>query len=236
MRPVALIGHADWETFGVAPATLEAAGIPWIEHLAHASDRLPALDDVSAVVVFGGDMNVDMTDRYPFLEPERKLIAGAIETGVPYLGICLGGQMLARALDDPVHRAGVREIGFKKIHPTAAASEDPLFSVLRDGDAVFHWHQDWFDLPDGGTLLASGDEVGTQAVRFGGRAWGTQFHFEIDRAELDLWLKTAGEDGVREWGSSTVEIRMQADRDLEAHERRAHEIFRRFWQIVRRAA
>ena len=87
MRPVALIGHADWETFGVAPATLEAAGIPWIEHLAHASDRLRARRRLRAVVVFGGDMNIDMTDRYPFLEPERELVAAAVASRVPVLGI-----------------------------------------------------------------------------------------------------------------------------------------------------
>jgi GMP synthase (glutamine-hydrolysing) len=235
MRPVALIGHADWETFGLAPATLEAAGLPWIEHLAHASDRLPSLPDVSAIVVFGGDMNVDMTDRYSFLEPERELIASAVGSGVPYLGICLGGQMLARALGHPVYPAGVKEIGFKPLHPTVAADGDPLFSVFDDGDTVFHWHQDMFELPDGAELLAAGDDVPTQAFRIGAAAWGTQFHFEVDRAELDLWLTTAGDDGVRAWGSSVDEIRAQADRELERHEARARELFRRFWQIVANA-
>ena len=235
MRPVALIGHADWETFGVAPASLEAAGLPWIEHLAHASDELPSLGEVAAIVVFGGDMNVDMTERYPFLEPERELIAAAVETAVPVLGICLGGQMLARALDHPVYPAGIREIGFKPLYPTVEARDDPLFSVFDDGDTVFHWHQDTFDLPEDAMLLATGDEVPTQAFRYGDAAWGTQFHFEVDRAELDLWLKTAGEDGVEAWGSSVERIRAEADRELERHEARARELFRRFWGIVRNA-
>lgn len=235
MRPVALIGHADWETFGLAPATLEAAGLPWIEHLAHVSDGLPTPEDVSALVVFGGDMNVDMTDRYPFLERERELIADAVRARVPYLGICLGGQMLARALGQPVHQAGVREIGFKPLRPAPEAKADPLFSVYAEGDTVFHWHQDWFDLPEGATLLATGHEVPTQAFRYGDAAWGTQFHLEIDRAELDLWLKTAGEDGVGAWGSSVDRIRAEADRELERHEARARDLFRRFWGIVRNA-
>jgi GMP synthase (glutamine-hydrolysing) len=236
MRPVALIGHADWETFGVAPATLEAAGLPWIEHLAHASDRFPELGGVSAIVVFGGDMNVDMTERYPFLEGERELIASAVSSDVPVLGICLGGQMLARALGHPVHPAGIREIGFKPLRPTAEAAGDPLFSVYDDGDTVFHWHQDTFELPEGATLLAAGDEVHTQAFRYGEAAWGTQFHFEVDQAELDLWLKTAGEEGLRAWGSSAEGIRAEAERELERHEARARELFRRFWAFVRNAA
>ncbi len=236
MRPVVLIGHADWETFGIAPATLEDAGIPWIEHLAHTAAELPSPNDVSAIVTFGGDMNVDMIERYPFLERERELIGAAVETGIPYLGICLGGQLLARALDHPVHPGGIREIGFKPIRPTTEARDDPLLSGFRDGDTVFHWHQDTFELPEGATLLATGDEVHTQAFRYGDLAWGTQFHFEVDRAELDLWLKTAGEDGVSAWGSSVDRIRAEAEDHLAAHEARARGLFARFWEIVRHAA
>ena len=94
-------------------------------------------------------MNIDMTDRYPFLEPERELIAAAVASRVPVLGICLGGQMLARALGHPVRPAGIREIGFKPLRPTPQAAADPLFSLYEDGDTVFHWHQDTFELPEG---------------------------------------------------------------------------------------
>src|SRR5262245_37808603 len=163
MRPVLLIGHADWETFGVAPGTLQDAGMPWIEHLSHTGAVQPHLADVSGIVVFGGQMNVDMTDVYPFLEAERALVRSAIEHAVPVLGICLGGQMLARALEPRGGAAGVREIGFNVLHPTAEAADDPLFSVFDEGDVVFHWHEDEFELPVGATLLARGDEVETQA-------------------------------------------------------------------------
>jgi GMP synthase (glutamine-hydrolysing) len=233
MRPVLLIGHADWETFGVAPGTLQEAGVPWLEHLAHTGADLPPLSEVSGVVLYGGEMNVDMTDRYPFLEAERAFVRRAVDTGVPYLGICLGGQMLARALDQPVHPGGAREIGFNALHPTPAAKDDPLLSVFEDGDVVFHWHEDSFELPEGATLLAAGDQVRMQAFRYGDAAWATQFHFEVDRAEMDLWLKTAGDDEVRAWGKSTDEIRAEADRYLDDHESRARELFGRFWDVVR---
>ena len=216
MRPVLLVGHADWETFGVVPGTLDAEGLPWIEHLAHTGAVLPELSEVSGVVVYGGIMNVDMTDEYPFLETEREYVRAALTAGVPYLGICLGGQMLARALDHSVYSAGVREIGFNALHPTPEASEDPLISVFDDGDVVFHWHEDTFDLPEDATLLATGDIVRTQAFRYGDRAWGTQFHLEVDRAEIDLWLKTAGDEGVREWGTTREELEA---RDRPVHRR-----------------
>ena len=236
MRPVLLIGHDDWETFGVAPSTLEEDGVPWIGHLSPTGRPLPDLSEISGLVIYGGVMNVDMTDAYPFLEIERRPVRAAVDAGVPYLGICLGGQMLARALDHPVYSAGVREIGFNALHPTAEAARDPLLSVFQDGDVVFHWHEDTFDLPEDATLLATGDEVKTQAFRYGERAWGTQFHFEVDRAEIDLWLKTAGDDEVRTWGKTSEEIRAETERFIDPHEGRARTLFRRFWDVCRAAA
>jgi GMP synthase (glutamine-hydrolysing) len=235
MRPVILVGHDDWETFGVAPGTLQETGTPWIEHLAHTGAELPPLSAISGIVLYGGVQNVDMTAEFPFLEHEREYVRSAVGAGVPYLGICLGGQMLARALDHSVYSAGIREFGFNVLHPTSAAAEDPLMSVFADGDMVFHWHSDTFELPEGATLLATGNDVSTQAMRYGDAAWGTQFHFEVDRAEIDLWLKTAGEDEVRAWGKTTEEIQAETERFIEGHEERARELFRRFWGIVRTA-
>lgn len=236
MRPVLLIGHADWETFGVAPGMLERVRMPWIEHLAHTGARLPRLSEISGIVLYGGDMNVDATDRYPFLETERTFVRSAVDAGIPYLGICLGAQMLARALDHPVYPSGVREIGFNALHPTPASVDDPLLAVFEDGDMVFHWHEDTFPLPEGATLLATGDDVHMQAFRYSEAAWGVQFHFEVDRAELDLWLKTAGDDGVRAWGKTTQQIREESQLHIEGHERRARELLGRFWELVRAAS
>ena len=233
MRPVLLIGHDDWETFGVAPATLRDSGTPWIEHLAHTGAELPPVSEISGIVLYGGAMNVDMTDAFPFLDDERRFLGSALGLGVPYLGICLGGQMLARALGHPVYSAGIREFGFKPLYPTPAARDDPLFCVFADGDVVFHWHEDTFELPEGATLLATGDDVHTQAIRYGETAWGTQFHFEIDRPEIELWLKTAGDDEVRAWGKTSEEIRTEAERHIDGHEERARALFRRFWDVVR---
>jgi len=233
MRPVLLIGHDDWETFGVAPSTLQTAGLPWEEHMAHRGAALPDLGAISGIVLYGGAMNVDRTDDHPFLADERAFVRGAVDAGVPYLGICLGAQMLARALDHPVYPSRIREIGFKTLHPTAEATDDALMSVFRDGDEVFHWHEDTFPLPEGATLLATGDEVPMQAFRYGSAAWGLQFHFEVDRAELDLWLKTAGEDTVKAWGTTTEQVQEEAGRFIDGHESRARELFGRFWAVVR---
>lgn len=232
MRPVLLIGHDRNETFGLAPAGLAGSGVEVIEHRALTGSALPPVDAVSGVVVFGGSMNVDMTDRYPFLQQERAFVRKAVDTGAPVLGICLGAQMLARAMDRDVYPAGLRELAFNVLHLTPEAADDPLMSVFRDGDMVFHWHEDTFDLPEGATVLGTGDVVDLQAFRIGDHAWGMQFHFEIDRAELELWLEAAGEDVVRAWGKPTAQVLEEADRYLATQEERATELFGRFGDVI----
>ena len=233
MKPVLLIGHDENETFGVAPTALSASGVEVLEHRSGFDRSLPLVDDVAGILLFGGSMNVDMTDTFPFLAEERSYVRKAVDTGIPYLGICLGAQMLARAMDRMVYPAGVREIGFNVLHPTPEAADDPLLSVFRDGDRVFHWHEDTFELPEGATLLATGDQVRVQAFRFGELAWGMQFHFEVDRSEMEQWFRSAGEDVVKAWGSTTVNLLEEADRWLEAQEARAREVFGRFADVVR---
>ena len=233
MKPVLLIGHDENETFGVAPGAFGECDVEVLRHHALGADALPPLDDIAGVVMFGGAMNVDATDRYPFLTEERVFVRKAVETGLPYLGICLGAQMLARAMDRTVYPAGVRELGFKVLHLTPETSGDQLLSVFREGDMVFHWHEDTFELPDGATVLGTGDVVHLHAFRIGDRAWGTQFHFEIDDSEMDLWLQSAGEDVVRAWGKTTAEVRAECDRYLATQEDRAREVFRRFAGVIR---
>jgi GMP synthase (glutamine-hydrolysing) len=235
VRPTLLIGHDPNETFGLAPSGLAGSGVEVLEHRAFSGAVLPPVDAVSGVVVFGGSMNVDMTARYPFLREERAFVRRAVDAGVPFLGICLGAQMLARAMDRDVYPAGIRELGFNVLHLTPEANADPLMSVFRDEDMVFHWHEDTFDPPEGATILGTGDEVHLQAFRIGDRAWGMQFHFAIDRAELGIWLEAAGEDVVRAWGKSTAEVLDESRRYLGTQETRATELFGRFGEVARHA-
>jgi GMP synthase (glutamine-hydrolysing) len=233
MKPILLVGHDPNETFGVAPRTLSTSGVTVHPHRAATDDTLPAPDEVSGVVVFGGAMNVDMTDEHPYLAEERRFVRDVVANGIPYLGICLGAQMLVRALDGRVYPAGIREIGFNALRPTSEGSNDPLLSAFADGDMVFHWHEDTFELPGGSVLLARGDHVPMQAFRIGDLAWGLQFHVEVDRDELELWLKSAGEDVIRAWGTTRERLIAEADRHMQAQEGRAREVFRRFAKLVR---
>lgn len=236
MKPVLLVRNDRVETFGLAISALEAAGVDLrIVDATRPGESLPDLGEVSAVVMFGGTANADEVHEHPFLLHDRELTREAVDRGVPYLGICLGAQILARALDRPVVKAPKREVGFEPVHPTAAASEDPLLSVFGDGDRVFHWHEDTVELPPGATLLATGEDVPLQAYRVGDLAWGIQWHVEIDGAELEMWLDEADAlmDLKATWGKSSDEVRVEAKEHLAAHEEKGREVFHRFANVVR---
>jgi GMP synthase (glutamine-hydrolysing) len=235
MQPVLLVRNDEYESFGVAPSSLAAAGVDVrTVNMTEPGARLPALADVSAVITFGGTANVDQVDRYPFLGAVRDYTREAVDEGVPYLGICLGAQLLARGLDSTVFKAAEKEFGFQAIALTPDAKDDPLLSLYEDGDMVFHWHQDTFELPEKATLLGTNQRVPNQAYRVGDRAWGIQFHQELDGPELGWWLDIADAamDLPSVWGKTSDAIREQAVHHMSGHEERGRELFRRFVGVV----
>ena len=237
MRPLLLVRNDPVDTFGIAPKVFADEGVDVL--VVDALDERaswPETEDVSGVVMFGGAMNVDELRVHPFLSRDRLLAREAVERSVPYLGICLGAQLLARAMDRPVFRAPAREIGFEPVHPTAAAVEDRLMEHYRDGDLVFHWHEDTLKLPDGAVQLAAGDRVPVQAFRVGDAAWGIQFHLEIDAAEIDLWLDDFGAGLESAWGKSPERIRAEARAYLDGSEEKGAQVLRRFAEFAREAS
>jgi GMP synthase-like glutamine amidotransferase len=219
------------ETFGVAPAAVQSVGATvevW-DALDGASPR-PSLDGIDGIVVFGSTFNVEHADEQPFIEETAEVIREALDRRIPFLGVCFGGQLLAWALDAKVGEGPTREIGFEPIHPTEEAAHDLLFSHLVDGDLAFQWHMDAFDIPEGATLLATGDQVGNQAFRVGDLAWGTQFHCEVNLSELEFWLQEFVKEGDlrADWGKSPEDVREEARRFMAEHESRGREVFERF--------
>jgi GMP synthase-like glutamine amidotransferase len=145
------------------------------------------LDDVEAVIVLGGPMNVYEEDKYPFLKKEDIFIKKVIKEGIPYLGICLGSQLLAKACQSPVHKSPQKEVGFSQITITAQGLNDPLFSGLSSELEVFQWHEDMFHIPDFGSLLATSKECTHQAFKVGRYAYGLQCHVEITDRSIKDW-------------------------------------------------
>lgn len=152
-------------------------------------EELPSdLSGISSVVCLGGPMNVYEEEKHPFLKKEDAFIKEVLKKDIPYFGVCLGAQLLAKAAGAKVYKAAEEEIGWSKIKLTDEGRKDKIFSGL-DTDVldVFQWHGDTFDIPKDGILLAEGDKVKNQAFRIG-NAYGFQFHVEIDEEKLAEWF------------------------------------------------
>ena len=229
MNPVLCVRNDPDDTLGITPLAFESLRLP-VECLdAFSPDvRWPGVEEISALVIFGGEMNADETERHPYLLTQRALMRRAVDAQLPVLGICLGAQMLARALDARVYRAPVRELGFKTLRLTAAGQGDALLSAFQTGDRVFQWHEDTFDLPAGAELLATGDDVPHQAFRFGRTAWGLQFHFEVDGPGVEAWLRVAEPTLSRDWNRPADEIRDELRMYLDAQQQRSRVLLAAF--------
>ena len=182
-------------------------------------DQGEAVPDPSAydmLLVMGGAMNVYQEDKHPWLIEETQAIRKAVETHKAVLGICLGGQLLAKALGAHIHLGAATEIGLMPITLTEAGTSDPLFEGLPKVEAV-EWHDDTFDIPNGAVPLARSEGCARQAFRFGPRAYGLQFHPEVSPSMLASWIKVEGGSIDRSTFQQAVEanvemLKAQADR------------------------
>jgi GMP synthase (glutamine-hydrolysing) len=153
-------------------------------------DAEPDVDKYQGLIILGGPMNVDMTDQYPHLETEVRIIRRAVERNIPILGICLGAQLIAKTLGAKVYKNPVKEIGWYNISLTPEGQEDPLLRHFEDTKRIFEWHGDTFELPEEATHLAYGESCTNQAFRIGDNIYGFQFHLEVDLALVERWLNT----------------------------------------------
>ena len=148
----------------------------------------PTIDEVDALMVFGGSMHVDQNDGHPWLSPEKAFLREQLERGTPILGVCLGSQLLAEAAGAQPHRIPEPEIGWYEIEITDAGAADPLLGPLAPSVELFEWHHYVAPLPPGAVELAQTPSC-VQAFRIEGKpAWGLQFHAEVTRENLYGWL------------------------------------------------
>ncbi|HOY10904.1 MAG TPA: type 1 glutamine amidotransferase, partial [Candidatus Omnitrophota bacterium] len=145
------------------------------------------LSGIEAVVSLGGPMNVYEEEKYPFLKQDHRFIQQVLQEGVPFLGICLGAQLLAKASGAKVSRAREEEIGFFSIRLTEDGVKDPLLQGAPLDLEVFQWHGDTFDIPAQSAWLIRGAGCPHQAFRVGRCAYGLQFHIEVTGKNIREW-------------------------------------------------
>ena len=173
--------------------------------------REPIPTEPDALLVLGGGMSA--YDDLPFLRDELALIRKSVDAGKPVLGICLGSQLLARALGGTVTRAERPELGFYRVKLLPAANQDALFSSAPSSFVALHWHFDAFTLPPGAVALAGSTLTPLQAFRFGDRAWGVQFHIEMNEELLQSFISSSPQD-LETAGVEAQVLLAGADREL----------------------
>ncbi|WP_281184672.1 type 1 glutamine amidotransferase [Trichlorobacter lovleyi] len=166
---------------------LETLEIAFRLHHLYRGEALPSPAEMTALIVLGGAMGANDDDRYTFLSPLKQLIRRSLELGIPYLGICLGGQLLAAASGTPVVSCRWEELGTLRVSLTQKGETDPLFAGISSPFSTFQWHHDSFDLPAEAALLASSPACPHQAFRVGSNAWGLQFHPEVTEQIIRAW-------------------------------------------------
>jgi len=189
-RPKILVfQHVPYEPLGTLDPLLKESGfrIRYVNFGRNPHTR-PTLDKYAALIVLGGPMNTDQIDHYPNLITEVDIIREALERDMSVLGICLGAQLLAKALGGRVRRNADREIGWYDVELTPEGRVDPVLSAFAARQEVFQWHEDGIELPPGTAHLARSDASPVQAFRHGEHAYGFQFHLEVDSSLIERWL------------------------------------------------
>lgn len=193
MRKILVCQHVAHELLGTLNPLFKSHGFR-IRYVNFGRDPLahPSLKGYYGLVLLGGPMHVYQIDRYPHFAYEMELIQTAIAKELPVLGICLGAQLMARALGAQVRVGLNSEIGWYDLHLTKEGKQDPLLTHFESCEKIFQWHEDIFTLPQGAVHLAASADCEIQAFRFGSKAYGFQFHLEVDEKMVHRWLKIAG--------------------------------------------
>jgi len=231
---VLIIKHVEMEGPGLIEDCLKEQRIPYRILNLESELHLPKPDNLKGVVILGGPMNVYEEDRYPFLREEDLFIKEAIQRGKTILGICLGAQLMAKALGAKVFRTPLKEIGWYDVSLTKVGTEDTCFSKLPKTFPVFQWHEDTFDIPSAGKLIATSTPVPNQAFRYGENAYGLQFHLEVTAEMIREWMKTYEEEFN---GSQTplvpkLRILCDTERKIGPYKKRGMKFFKNFFTEI----
>jgi len=192
MRAVCL-KHVSFEGPGAFATALTDRGVS-LERYLVPKDGLPK-DAGDLLIVMGGPMSVNDPD--PWISEETSFIRSALLAGKPVIGVCLGSQLMAKALGATVHPGKALEIGMTPISLTPEAKQDPVFKTLPDSFEVFEWHGEVFDLPKECVPLAGSAVAPLQAFRYGSRAYGLLFHLEIEQSGIDSLCRECAPDLIR---------------------------------------
>ncbi len=187
-RTAVALRHVAFEDLGLLSSVLYREG--WdVAFCDAATDDVShrSIENADLLIVLGGPIGVADADAYPFISREIAMLERRLMQQRATLGICLGSQMMAKALGARVYAGDTKEIGWGRVELTEQGMASCLGALAHDDAAVLHWHGDSFDLPDGAVRLASNQFYENQAFSYGDHALGLQFHLEADSRQLEEW-------------------------------------------------
>ena len=230
--------HLDIEHPGIFRDFFNADSIPWDVVELDQGELIPPFDSYDALVVMGGPMDVWEEDEHPWLIPEKRAIREAVvDRRMPYLGVCLGHQLLGDALGGRVGKAPQPEVGIMDVHLTDAARGDTLFSGIPPTSACLQWHgAAVLEPPPGASVLARSPVCEVQAMRVGSCAYGIQFHVEVTHETVPQWAaipayKAALEKVLGAGAASKLEV--ETKEKLPIFAKGARTLYDNFMRLVR---
>src|SRR5262245_19876598 len=204
LRRALILQHVSVNPPGIWGEALEAAGVE-LDVVRSDVDGVPrGHAGYDLIVSMGGPQSLLAIEADPWLDEEARLVRDAVTGGVPFLGICLGAQLLARALGGTSLAGDSFELGVVPVRVRRAAASDPLLGPLRPELLTYAYHRDTFTLPAGAVHLASSAAYANQAFRCGPLAYGLQFHLEPTLAEIERWLSLTPHADVEAAGGAAA--------------------------------
>ncbi len=233
MKQVNVIRHLAFEDLGSFARVFEQQhyGVNYLEAGVDDLTRLEA-DSDDLLIVLGGPISANDEADFPFLSDEIALLAQRVRLDKPTLGICLGAQLIARAMGCDVYAGHQKEIGWAPIELSPQGEDSALSAIMQNNNMVLHWHGETFDLPTDARLLASTQHAENQAFQLGDRVIGLQFHLEATRAGMERWfIGHIGEIEQTE-GISVPQLRQQTRQQAGSAERSAQAFLEAYLQQI----
>jgi len=231
MKRVLFVQHGDVDKPGLLAGVLEECGIACEVFHAWCGGDFPKMASFDGLALGGGGQSAWQVEEFPYLEKESHLVKEAMALNLPVLGLCLGAQIIARALGAEVRRAAQKEIGFFPVELLPAGRSDTIVGTLPPRFPATHWHGDVFEIPAGAVCLGSSAMTPHQILRCGPRTLGFQFHLEMT-APLFEELVWDSEDFFRDAGLSPEALIQEAREVLPALEPAAREVLRRWAALI----